>query len=145
MALQNLSVFYHWICTSSCISFMQLSYHSLEPIFHFLSMRNANIGKDGRQSHKFPRLRTYCITVKSQCLLIHSADPQSHSHIHTCRPSEWWYFQNLAKLNKFQVKVLITTGEIVGLAEMIIDDTFLVQLNLDKIEWNLATLTGTSI
>ena len=35
-------------------------------------------------------------------------------------------FRNLAEQNKFQVKTMFTTGEIVGLAEWIIDDTCLV-------------------
>ena len=34
-------------------------------------------------------------------------------------------FQNLAKQNKFQAKTMFTTGETVGLAEWIIDDTCL--------------------
>ena len=62
--------------------------------------------------------------------VIHSADPQSwqvviivFAHIaHPSVPS----FQNLAKQNKFQVKTMFTTGETVGLAEWIIDDTCLV-------------------
>ena len=39
------------------------------------------------------------------------------------RPSD---FQNLAKQNKFQSKTMFTTGETVGLAEWIIDDTCVV-------------------
>ena len=35
-------------------------------------------------------------------------------------------FQNLAKQNKFQVKTMFTIGQTVGLAEWIIDDTYLV-------------------
>ena len=45
--------------------------------------------------------------------------------LHTCYPSVPT-FQNLAKQNKFQAKTMFTTGEIVGLAEWIIDDTCLV-------------------
>ena len=45
--------------------------------------------------------------------------------LNTCRPSVPT-FQNLAKQNKFQAKTMFTTGENVGLAEWIIDDTCLV-------------------
>ena len=37
-------------------------------------------------------------------------------------------FQNLAKQNKIQAKTMFTTGETVGLAEWIIDNTCLVYL-----------------
>ena len=60
-------------------------------------------------------------------LLIHSADPQSpplgiivFSHV----VRQFVTFQNLAKQNK--VKTMFATGEIVGLAKWIIDDTCLV-------------------
>ena len=33
-------------------------------------------------------------------------------------------YQNLAKQNKFKAKTMFATGETVGLAEWIIDDTF---------------------
>ena len=55
-------------------------------------------------------------------ILIHSADPQSRPDnlsVRTSVPT----FQNLAKQNKFQPKTKFTTGETVGLAEWIIDDT----------------------
>ena len=61
-------------------------------------------------------------------LLIHSANPQSRPigiivFEHVVRPSVST-IQNLAKLNK--VKTIFATGETVGLAEWIIDDTCLV-------------------
>ena len=43
--------------------------------------------------------------------------------LHTCCPYVRPTFQNIAKQNEFQVKTMFTTGEIVGLAEWIIDDT----------------------
>ena len=65
--------------------------------------------------------------------MIHSADPQSGPVVitvaHVVRPSVGPFvptFQNLAKQNKFKVKTMFTTGENVGLAEWIIDDTCLV-------------------
>ena len=61
--------------------------------------------------------------------LIHSADPQSQPVviIVVCRYVCTFVttFQNLAKQNKVQA---FTTGEIVGLAEWIIDDTSIVFL-----------------
>ena len=64
--------------------------------------------------------------------LIHSANPQlitagntsMFSHMLSVRPSVPT-FQNLAKQNKFQVKTMFTTGDIVGPAEWIIHDTCL--------------------
>ena len=65
-------------------------------------------------------------------LLIHSANPQSRpigiivfAHVVrlSVRPSVPT-FQNLAKLNK--VKTMFPTGDTVGLAEWVIDDTCLV-------------------
>ena len=41
-------------------------------------------------------------------------------------------FQNLAKQNKFQANTMFTTGETLGLAEWIIDDTCLVIVILDR-------------
>ena len=71
----------------------------------------------------------YSIILISWCaiyylkILIQEADPQSlrlviivFTHVRPFVPA----FQN-----KFQVKTMITTGEIVGLVEWIIDDTFL--------------------
>ena len=46
----------------------------------------------------------------------------THSHMLSVRPS----VQNLAKQNKCQAKTMFTTGETVGLAKWIIDDTSLV-------------------
>ena len=40
------------------------------------------------------------------------------------------FFQNIAKQNKFQANTMFTTGETMGLAEWIIDDTCLVFLAL---------------
>ena len=62
---------------------------------------------------------------KSSYFLIHEAD-LSHSGsevitIFTRTVITSVTFQNIAKLNKFQVKVMIATGVIVGLAEWIID------------------------
>ena len=37
-------------------------------------------------------------------------------------------FQNLAKDNNFQVKIVITTGKTVGLAEWIVDDTCIINI-----------------
>ena len=62
--------------------------------------------------------------------LIHSADPQSRSvviivFVGAVRPSVPT-FQNLAEQNKIQLKTMLTTGDTVGVAEWIIDDTWLV-------------------
>ena len=63
-------------------------------------------------------------------LLIYLADPQSRPVViivfaHVVRPSVPT-FPNLAKQNKFLAKTMFTTGETVGLAEWIIDDSYLV-------------------
>ena len=67
--------------------------------------------------------------------LIHSTAQQSRPVViivftHVVRTSDRPYvdptFQNQAKQNKYQVKTMFTTGEIVGVAEWIIDDTCLV-------------------
>ena len=63
--------------------------------------------------------------------LIHSANPQSRPVVisvftHVIRPSVSTSvptFKNLAKQNKFQLKTMFTTGDIVDLAKWIIDDT----------------------
>ena len=47
-------------------------------------------------------------------------------------------FQNLAKQNKFQAKTMFTTGETVGIAEWIMDDTCLVSAYFfisDAVKW----------
>ena len=49
-------------------------------------------------------------------MLIHLSDPQIIVFAHVVRP-----FQNLAKPNR--AKTMFATGETVGLAEWIIDDT----------------------
>ena len=63
-------------------------------------------------------------------ILIHSACPQSrgvvvivfaHVAVHRTVPN----FQNLPKQNRFQEKTMFTTGETVGMAERIIDDTWI--------------------
>ena len=59
---------------------------------------------------------------------IRSADPQSRPVVIIVFTHVRWYvrptFQNLAKQNKFQAKTIVTsTGENVGLAEWIINDT----------------------
>ena len=71
-------------------------------------------------------------------ILIHSAASKSRPvaiivFTHVVRPSvcpsvrpSVPTFQNVEKLNKFQVKTMFTTGEIVGMVEWIIDDTCLV-------------------
>ena len=64
------------------------------------------------------------------CWLIHLADPQSRPVMiivfaRFVRPSVPT-FQNLIKQNKFQVKTLFTTGEIVGLGEWIMEDSCIV-------------------
>ena len=65
--------------------------------------------------------------TKQASILIHSANPQSRpvaiivsGHVST--------FQNIAKQNKLQMKIIIATGGTVGPAEGIIDDTCLVIL-----------------
>ena len=63
-------------------------------------------------------------------LLIHLADPQSKNIVYPPAPT----FQN-----NFKVKALITTGEIVGLAEWIIEDTCLV---FDYDEYVIAFLSA---
>ena len=70
---------------------------------------------------------------KHSDFLIHSAAPQSRPVViivftHVVR-TQVPTFQNLAKRYKFQVKTMFITGEIVGLAEWIIDDTCLVFLH----------------
>ena len=64
-------------------------------------------------------------------LLIHSADPQTRPvviiifeqiYVRTSVPT----FQIIAKQNKRHVKIVVTTGETVGLAEGIIDDICIV-------------------
>ena len=61
---------------------------------------------------------------------IHSADPQSRPvviivfHMSSVRP-------HFSKQNKFKAKTMFATGETVGLAEWIIDDTFLVLTSLN--------------
>ena len=54
--------------------------------------------------------------------MIHEADPQSRPVViivfaHVC--------PHFSKQNKFQAKTMFATGETVGLAEWIIDDTYL--------------------
>ena len=73
-------------------------------------------------------------------LLIHLADPQSLPVViivfaHVIRPSVCLspFIQNLAEQNKFQAKTMFATGETVGLAEWIIDDTCLVTFLSDLI------------
>ena len=89
------------------------------------------------------RKRNHCQWIFSLRILIHSADPQSrpvviivfarvaHLYVHTSVPT----FQNLAKQNK--VKTMFTTGETVGLAEWIIDDTCLVLCT----NWNVTIMS----
>ena len=55
-------------------------------------------------------------------IMIHSADPQINIFTHDVRTST---FQNLAKQNNFQVKIVIATGGTMYLAEWIFDDTCL--------------------
>ena len=60
-------------------------------------------------------------------LLIHEADPQSRPIVITIfervvRPSVLT-FQNLAKQNNFQARIVMATDRTVGLAEWIIDGT----------------------
>ena len=52
--------------------------------------------------------------------LIHEADPQSRQVVITISSC---YFQESAKQNHFQVRIVIATGGTVGLAEWIIVDT----------------------
>ena len=75
-----------------------------------------------------------CKIVFVCCFIFtHEADPQSQPVVITIfiqgvRPSfrlPFPTFQNLAKLNKLQVAIVIATGETVGLAEGIIYDLFL--------------------
>ena len=54
---------------------------------------------------------------------IHSANPKSR-HMLSVRP-------HFSKQNKLQAKTMVATGETVGLAEWIIDDTYLVILTFD--------------
>ena len=71
----------------------------------------------------------YC---KFYLLLIHEADPLSRSVVITIFESVVCIrltfrtsvpiFQNLAKQNNFQARIVVATGEAVGLAEWIIDD-----------------------
>ena len=78
------------------------------------------------------------IEDKRKTFLIHSADPQLRPvaiivFIHVVRTSVRTsvrpHFQKLAKKNIFPVKkTMFTTGETVGLAEWIIDDTCLVSI-----------------
>ena len=71
-------------------------------------------------------------------VLIQSADPHSWQVViivfvivlSVCTFVRTYTFQNLAKQNKFQVKTMFTTGETVGLAERIMDDTCLVLFTL---------------
>ena len=66
--------------------------------------------------------------------LIHSAHPQTRpvvfiiftqTSVRTSVPT----FQNIANYNKRRLKIMITTGGTVGLAEGIIDDTCLVVIH----------------
>ena len=48
-------------------------------------------------------------------------------------------FQNPSKQNKFQAKTLFTTGETVGLAEWIIDDTCLIYVLISIYGWHMVS------
>ena len=88
-------------------------------------------------SHVISRSFTYAATVVIRKidhfskLLIHLADPHSHPvmiiiFVHVVRPS---VRKNLGEQNNFQVvKIVIATGETVGLAKWIFDDPCLVTL-----------------
>ena len=64
------------------------------------------------------------IDPRGQPTITAGSDHCFHTYCPSVRPSVST-FQNLAKQNKLQAKTMFTTGEIVGLAEWIIDDTFL--------------------
>ena len=78
-------------------------------------------------------------------ILIHSADPQSWPvgiivfahvvrNVRTSVPT----FQNLAKQNK--AKTMFATGETVGLAKWIVDDTCLVSVDFEKWDGHLVNI-----
>ena len=67
------------------------------------------------------------LTYAFAALLIHEADPESRpvvitiSHVVSFRP--YVTFQDLAKQNKLQARIVIATGRTAGLAEWINDST----------------------
>ena len=83
------------------------------------AMNNAN-GGSGTAGLHFP-------TVSTLVILIHLADPHSQPVVITVVRTST--FHNCAKENNFQVKTGMATGIIVGLAEWIMDDTYLVKLH----------------
>ena len=63
--------------------------------------------------------------------MIHSAHPQSLPVViivfaHVVRASVRLHFEKFSKAKQIQAKTMFTTGDTVGLAEWIIDDTCLV-------------------
>ena len=77
--------------------------------------------------------RRQSISVK-ELFLIHEADPQSQPLgiivFYTCPFVRLLVRPHFLKQNKFQAKRMFATGESVGLADWIIDDTCLVFLRL---------------
>ena len=74
-------------------------------------------------------IEAWWVTLKSPGSLLHSADPQSRPvgiivFAHVIRPSVRHHFSKSS--NKSQAKTMFASGETVGLAEWIIDDTCLV-------------------
>ena len=102
---------------------MQQKLPTVTEIFNFLFSIEFLKGKQ-RHNSNFKKHACWSVSLS---FLIYLADPQLRKVViivFTCvvRTSVTT-FQNLAKQNKFQAKTMFTTGETVGLAEWIIDDT----------------------
>ena len=134
--------FAHGVCplvsTKSKISYVRVHFnfsklvlfvsHRLITLFFIDTIRKSNEKYTGAGYNNNVNQGCTCCFV--HWLLIHSDDPQSRPEViivfaHVVRSSVCTCtFQNLANRNKFQA--MFTTGETVGLAEWIIDDTCLV-------------------